>query len=203
MHFQRLMPTRARFGIGEPIRPVPVVPIALRRHIPTNRIPTRVGIGENLIDYAAGLPRRTRASGAQLRPVAPVSDIATSGITRRFSEPSFPADDSPVVLPLRRDDRVLIVIATALTVLIAVIAVSLVIAGTRNTLEPPTGRVDAVVPRVVEKAPLSEPQVPAAEPSRPAPIPSARVTRWRGERPVAGAPKRPAQEPEPSSTHTP
>jgi len=108
---------------------------------------TRLGIGKNSIDYAAGLPLSQRASRPEfIRPEFPRpayeehSDVSAS--------PNWGQDDAPVVLPLRKTSGI---VWTAVALVLVPIAIWLLLAlGSKRTQGDPEerpGRTDVVAPQ--------------------------------------------------------
>jgi hypothetical protein len=103
-HTEHVTRTPSEEPRSDPIEPLPTVPIGPRKHVPSSRVQTQVGIGFIPIDHASGAELRDRESGE--RPVmafepqqaAPKRE-EDSGL---FASGHWVHDEPPVVVPLRK-----------------------------------------------------------------------------------------------------
>jgi hypothetical protein len=108
---------------------------------------TRIGIGKNSIDHAAGLPLSQRASRPEfIRPESTrpaYEEQSGLSASRHWGQ-----DDAPVVLPLRKTSAV---VWTAVVLVLVPIAIWLLLAlaskSTPGDSQEHTGRSDVVAPQ--------------------------------------------------------
>lgn len=120
------------------VEAMPVVSIDTRKHLLPNSVKTRLGVGEAIIDHAAGIPLRSRRS--PIPPLAPRTALyappTSSNVLDTHSNLSAPkllrerflAYDEPVELPLRSSGAGYVLLATLIAAFVGVL-VSVVLKG--------------------------------------------------------------------------
>jgi len=115
------------------------------------RVLTRVGIGANLIDHAAGVPLARRASRPGLDPQPsfppPVYRPPESGPIPIAVHPKF-RDDAPVVLPMRRTWTLLLLVIALVLIPVGICASLVLSSRAPKSPLPPQPRSDIVSPVV-------------------------------------------------------
>ncbi len=115
-----------------PLEPVPLLRISTRKHIPAEPARTRLGIGERLLDQAAGVPYSdavfTRFDRSSPQPVR----LERSRASLEHLE--WRAEDAPVRLPMRSTGWIALA-AISLVVLLVAMCVSVAEAGGSPTTQ--------------------------------------------------------------------
>src|SRR5215475_13200766 len=99
-----MRPPPSRSGSSQ-MQPFPLVPIETRRHVVSDPVRTRYGVGEVRIDHAAGVPLGLRRSNFAPRsfPVPPTTDWDDQPNIhegRRLRQQSYDSEDDRVVIPM-------------------------------------------------------------------------------------------------------